>query len=134
VIEIRRARTSQPLLELFGPPPYVVPYHCMWNEENSQVMGGFIWSHYGGGTIQMHQAGRGPWVTRRLLRAAFTYCFDELGVQVILGMQKSSQQQAYDLAIRVGFQQLGVIPKVGICVLTMVREQCLYLPNHEKVA
>lgn len=133
MIEVRRAQTHLPLLELFGPPPYLDMHQCMWNEIDGRCIGGFAWSHYAGNSVQMHQAGRGAWVTRRLLRAAFTYCFEELGVKVILGMQDTRNLQARGLALRAGFEQLCIIPKTGFCMLAMVREQCRWLDGRKKV-
>ncbi len=127
MIEIKRAETHQPLLDLFGPPPYVTPHQVMWNEVDGRCIGGFVWSNYAKKAVHMHQAGRGSWVTRRLLREAFTYCFDELGVEVILALQDSSNEQARSLALRAGFEQLCIIPKLDVCMLSMVREQCRWL-------
>jgi hypothetical protein len=132
-IVIRRAQVHQPLLELFGPPPYVESHQCMWNEVDGRCIGGFLWSNYTPRALQMHQAGVGPWVTRRLLRAAFTYCFDELGVEVILAMQPASMAQARSLALRAGFEQLCIIPKLDIYMMSMTRDQCRWVSGYKKV-
>jgi L-amino acid N-acyltransferase YncA len=92
------------------------------------VVGGFAYTNIRADTVELHFVGTGPrWVTRTLLRIVFTYCFHQLGVKVILGFIASERPHAVKVALKLGFKELGVIPGVGLHMLTMVREDCKWL-------
>lgn len=91
-------------------------------------MGGFAYTNIQPDTVELHFVGTEPrWMTRTLLQIVFTYCFHQLGVKVILGFIDSGRLRAVKVALKLGFKELGVIPGVGLHMLTMVREDCRWL-------
>lgn len=95
---------------------------------DGQVVGGFAYTGLGAGTVQLHFVGTGPhWVTRTLLRIVFTYCFQQLGVKVILGYIAPERLHAVKVAEKLGFTKIAVIPGVGIHLMAMIREDCRWL-------
>jgi hypothetical protein len=100
----------------------------LWREVNRVPVGAFAWTGYAGDTIQMHYAGLNKhWMTRRFLHTAFTYCFDQLKVKAILAFLPEDRVYARDIAIRLGFRSMGLVPGVRLHMLTMVREDCRWL-------
>jgi RimJ/RimL family protein N-acetyltransferase len=99
-----------------------------WRAVEGQVIGGFAYTNIRADTVELHFVGSDPrWMTRTLLRIVFTYCFHELGVKVILGFIDSERPRAVKVALKLGFKELGVVPGVGLRLLTMVREDCKWL-------
>lgn len=105
----------------------------LWREVHGKTLGGFAWSSYTGDTIQAHLVGISHhWMNREIVRRSFTYPFQELGVKCILAFLPEHRTEALSVALGMGFKELGVIPKVNIHALTLVREDCerwLALPS-----
>lgn len=93
------------------------------------VVGGFAMTGHSVETIHMHYVGaHRRWMNRKLLHLAFSFCFDQLGVKVVLAFLAPERLHARDVAIKLGFKVFGgQIPGVGIHMLTMVREDCRWL-------
>lgn len=124
-----------PLLEMFkgAGVTFAEPVPMLWREAAGKVLGGFAWSAFTGDTIQAHFVGISyQWMNREIVRRSFTYPFLELGVKVILAFIPEHRLRARHVALSMGFKELGVIPKVNIHALTLVREDCerwLALPS-----
>lgn len=99
-----------------------------YREVDDKIIGAFAVTGHGADTVHLHYVGTNRyWITRRLLRAVFTYCFDELAVKVILGFLPPERVYARDVALKLGFSELGIIPGVGIHMMTMTRADCKWL-------
>lgn len=96
----------------------------LWRERDGKTLGGFAWSNYDGDTIQAHIVGERRWMNREILRLSFTYPFQQLGVKVILAFLPAHRVEARQVALGMGFKELGVIPGVNLHLLTLVPEDC----------
>jgi len=112
---------------------FAEPVSMLWREIDGTTVGGFAWSQYTGDTIQAHFVGSShKWMNREIVRVSYTYPFFQLGVKVILAFLPGSRVLAREVAKNMGFKEQGVIPKVNIHMLTLVREDCerwLALPS-----
>jgi hypothetical protein len=115
-----------PLLKMFQDEGMVFHKNAsmMWREIDGKVVGGFAWTDYDGDTIQAHIVGQPGWLNRKMLYMSYAYPFDQLGVKVILAFLPESRIVARRVALGMGFKELGVIPGVGLHLLTLVREDC----------
>lgn len=120
----------RPIARLFAAAGVVLPPNTpyIWRDYKGQCVGGFAYTGHGADMVQMHYVGiYKRWMTRELLRRGFTYPFQTLGVRAILAYLPPEHTYARDVAIKLGFRKFGVIPGVGIHMLTMVREDCRWL-------
>lgn len=124
-----------PLLAMFREAgvTFAEPVSMLWREARGALVGGFAWSQYTGETVQAHFVGVSHhWMNREIVRLSFTYPFLQLGVKVVLAFIPAHRRVARDVALSMGFIEQGVIPKVDIHMLTLVREDCerwLALPS-----
>jgi RimJ/RimL family protein N-acetyltransferase len=79
--------------------------------DNWRLVGGFVFHNYnpGAGVVEVSFAGmHGRWLTRRVLRAAFSYVFDQLQCQLAVARTPASLETALRIARAYGFEQVRV--------------------------
>ncbi|MFI5397613.1 MAG: GNAT family N-acetyltransferase [Candidatus Binatia bacterium] len=119
-----------PLLDMFEGAGTKLDFftHTVRREVDGIVVGGFAFTGEGAETIQLHFVGTNKrWMTRALLRAVFTYAFQERKNRVILGYIAPDRPHAVKAALKLGFKELVVIPAVDIHMMAMTREQCKWV-------
>ena len=86
---------------------------------------------YNGASLQMHFAIDDGKLNRHHLRESFRYAFDICDCQVVFGMVPSGNKRAYDIDLRLGFEEVATIagahPDGALHVLMMRRENCRWL-------
>jgi len=102
-------------------------------EKDGELIAGVLFDNFNGRSVQMHVAavpGR-RWMTREYLRFCFSYPFDQMGVNKIIGLVDSTNVDAMRFDLHLGFEQEAVIEGAGrfgdLHILTMTREQCRFL-------
>lgn len=84
-------------------------------------------------TVEMAVAAdkKGAWMTPAMLRAVFAYPFRQLGVKVVYGRVRRSNEPAIRMDLKLGFQVTGCIPEGfgddDCLLMTMTRQQCRWL-------
>jgi RimJ/RimL family protein N-acetyltransferase len=99
---------------------------------DGELVGVVGFNGYNGASIQMHMAGDGGrWITRKLIREAFRYAFKTCGCEVVFGMVPSGNRTALDIDLRLGFQEVAVVPDAhpdgALHILAMRRDECRWL-------
>lgn len=100
---------------------------------DGKVLGGVLYHGYTGigGSVTIHTAGNGRWVSKDLLWAVFDYAFGQLFVSKIFGPVASDNLPMIDIILRLGFVPeavlKGVYPGADQLVFSMVRDQCRWL-------
>lgn len=84
------------------------------------------------GAVWMHVTVDAPGACRGLLRAAFSYAFEETGRTVALGSVRAGNAASLRLAQRLGFRECGRLrdawaPGEDVVLLEMRRESCRWL-------
>lgn len=106
-------------------------------ERDGELVGGVMYEGFNGHNIWMHCAGVGAWITRDLLRAAFSYPFVQLNVSNVWGWVDASNQKARRLDEHLGFTQQAVLTGAAkdggdVIIYRMTREECRFLPKGSK--
>lgn len=88
-------------------------------------------------SCQVHMAADTPIAWRSLLRPAFSYPFEEVGVRVLLGVIPASNTRALTMVRHFGFTLEHVIRDgfsegVHLCLFEMRREACRWLSPEGK--
>lgn len=83
--------------------------------------------------VNIHIASISPkWATREVLRVAFTYAFEELGVQRVTGVVRSGNTKARALNLRLGFKQEGEMRQYydtgeSDIIYGMLKDECRWI-------
>jgi len=89
-----------------------------------------VYDHFNGRSICMHVAIEKP-VTRGYTRACFAYPFLQLGVEKVIGMVDSTNEDALRFDTKLGFTEEARIKDAGkygdLVLLTMTRQQCRWI-------
>jgi RimJ/RimL family protein N-acetyltransferase len=106
-------------------------------ERDGELVGGVMYEGFNGPNIWMHCAGVGAWITRDLLRAAFSYPFVQLDVSNVWGWVDASNQKARRLDEHLGFTKQAVLTGAAkdggdVIIYRMTREECRFLPKGSK--
>lgn len=101
-------------------------------EKDGKIIAVCGYDNFNGASIQMHIAGEGKrWLNREFLWYCFHYPFNELKVNLVVGLVPSSNKDALRFDTHLGFQVEHTVknahPLGDIVILTMTREQCKYL-------
>lgn len=101
-------------------------------ERDGELVAGVIVDHFNGASACLHVAGTGKyWLTREYLRFVFGYVFEQLRLNVVIGLVPSWNTQALRFDLHLGFVEKcripGAVPRGDLVVLTMTREQCRWL-------
>lgn len=104
-ITFDRERVANFALSLTGGRLHSGEYEAIGVEENGKIVGGFVYDGVVSETrCFMHCAGIGKnWLTKKLLLAAFAYPFNQLKVNVILGLISSKNVECIKFAKHIGF-------------------------------
>ena len=115
------------------------------HDADGKLLGGVIYDGYTRNCIFIHQAGFSKmWLTGDMLKLAFDYPFNQLGVAKLAGTIPSSKPELLEFNQRLGFKEecriKDAYPDGDMLVLTMTREQCRWLKfkprtmrsNHER--
>ena len=102
--------------------------------KDGEVLGGVVFEDYTGVCIQAHIALASPRVPfRKLLACAAGYAFNQLGVNKIIGVVKSSNLAALKMDLRIGFKPEAIIKDVfedaDMVIMSMVRGDCSFIPE-----
>lgn len=73
---------------------------------------------------------KGVWIPKQFLWFAFYYPFNQLGLQVIVGLFNSSNGSVLKLANRFNFKQRCELPEINMMLFTLKKEDCKILRNH----
>lgn len=99
-------------------------------ESDGELVAGTLYDQYNGRSICMHVAAEKP-VTRAYTRACFSYAFEHLGVQKVLGLVDSTNSAALRFDRHLGFVEEARIKDAGkfgdLIVLSMTRPQCRWI-------
>lgn len=101
-------------------------------ERNGELVGGVLYENFDGRNIWMHCAGVGRWITRDLLKAAFSYPFIQLDCSAVWGWVEAENEKARRLDEHLGFKQQAVIPAASknggdVIIYRMTKEECRFL-------
>jgi RimJ/RimL family protein N-acetyltransferase len=107
-------------------------------QENGELIAGVLYDNYNGRSISMHVAsnGTGAWMTREYLRVCFDYPFNQLGVNVIIGLVDSENLAARKFDEALGFKLEHSVPNAGpkgdLLLYSMTAAQCRFLRMKER--
>lgn len=103
-------------------------------ERDGELVAGVLYEGYNGVNVWMHVGGvpGSQWMTKGLLRIAFDYPFNQMGVQRVSGYVNASNHEALRLNRHLGFQEEatlhGAAPDGGnVLILVMRREHCRHI-------
>lgn len=103
------------------------------------VLAGVVLENFTGRSAMCHIAIAHPRVpVRKLVVAVANYAFNQLGVEKLIGPVPSTNMQAIQFDLRLGFQPEAIIrdavPGGDMLIFSMTREQCKFLPRLKEVA
>lgn len=121
----------------------------VWSPERSTTIGlfsvhtgllaGVIYEGFNGANIGAHIAsvpGK-DWPTQGFLRFIFHYPFEQLGVKRITGLVASSNKQAVEFNLRLGFELEATLkdahPEGDLLMFVMRKENCRWLKQRKGV-
>lgn len=104
-----------------------------------EVLGGVVFEDYTTVCMTCHIALANEHVPiRRLLTGAAHYAYNQMGVNKLVGMVRSSNLPALKFDLRIGFRPEAVLkdvfPDGDLVVLSMTRDECKFLPRERKAA
>jgi hypothetical protein len=116
------------------------PYgdHCFASYKDGNIIGGFVCAGFFGNCWTLHQAGIDPhWCSRELLWMVFHYIFVQSKCSKAVGLVASNNHKALATNLRGGWVIEALLrdmfaPGVHMFVLTMTKEQCLWLDYEPK--
>lgn len=87
--------------------------------------------------VQMHIALDSPIAARALLRPAFEYPFLEAERKMVFGVLPANRVRAVELALSLGFDEVGRIPDgwspgVDLVHLVMLKRNCRWIPQRKE--
>ena len=108
-------------------------YEAIGLEQDGELVAGVVYDGYcEGARVNMHVAGVGKrWLTREYLSVCFGYPFLQLGVNVVIGLVESTNEEALRFDKHLGFTEAcrieGGAKDCDLIVLTMQRKTCRFL-------
>jgi hypothetical protein len=109
------------------------------SHDGDRILGGFVLSHFIGGSITVHMAAQDKrWCSRDLLWLIFHYAFEQLGCHKMLTPLASDMHDVISMDIRAGWQLEAIIhdayaPGVHMMILGMTKESCKWLKHKPRV-
>jgi RimJ/RimL family protein N-acetyltransferase len=80
---------------------------------------------------EMFMAGESGWISRKLMKAAFAYPFNKLGLQRVSGRVESTDTKTLDIDKRLGFKVEGCLRHAlgnnDIIIIGMLRSECRWI-------
>lgn len=107
-------------------------------EEDGELRAGVLYDQFNGRSICMHVASDGSrkWMTREYLWVCFDYPFHQLGVNRIIGLVDSTNEQALRFDLALGFKVECEIEDAGktgsLVILSMSKDSCRWLRIGER--
>lgn len=93
--------------------------------------GGVIYTNFSKTAIQLHMAGDRGWASREMICLCFDYPFNQLRVEQCLATVPSTNVEALEIDLRLGFSALTLIPGAveggDLLILSMSRSDCGWL-------
>ena len=110
---------------------------CIGLEKDGQLVAGVMYDFYNGASVYAHIAAVGKhWLDREYLWFLFYYAFEQLKVNVILGLVASNNLQARRFDEHLGFKLLVEIPDAdpdgSTLLYTMRKQDCRWLNIRRK--
>lgn len=106
--------------------------------EGDRMLASVLFTDYDAVNIGIHVASDGSkrWLSRKFLRACFSYPFEQLGVQRVTGLVSTSNVDALKFDLHLGFVVEGRLRKAAqdgsdLLVLGMLRHECRHLKERE---
>ena len=100
-------------------------------EEDGELIAGVMVDAWNGASACMHVAGDGNWLNREFLFACFDYVFNQLGLNVVIGVVPGDNDKALRFDKHLGFREVARIPeghpRGDLVILTMRKEECRFL-------
>ena len=104
-------------------------------ERNGELVSAVVYNHFSGNDIAMHVAGKGYWATPAVLRAYFTYPFNQLKCQRVTAYVASRNAKCLTLVERLGFRREGCLREGAydddLLIFGMLRRECRWLEIKE---
>lgn len=101
--------------------------------EDDKIIAGVLFDNYNGASIQMHVAavpGK-RWMDRRYLWKCFDYPFEQLGVNMVIGLVAEPNLQARKFDEHLGFTLKATLadahPEGDLLIYGMTKDQCKWL-------
>lgn len=107
-------------------------------DSEGRLIAGIAFDNYNVAAIQIHVAALPGthWLTRELLARVFSYPFEQLQVQKLIGLVGSTNANALRFDLALGFQIEATLkdayPDGDLLILTMTRDQCRWLNANNK--
>ena len=100
--------------------------------EDGKILCAVGYDCFNGASCQMHVAGEGKnWINREILKAAFDYPFNQLGLQMVIGPVPSGNTDAIKLDLHLGFKLLcdipGAHPDGSLLIMGMYKHECRWI-------
>lgn len=99
--------------------------------KGEQILCAVGYDGFNGVSCHMHVAGDGNWINKEILFAAFDYPFNELKLNLVLGMVPGNNHDALRLDKHLGFKILYEVrdshPDGSIYLMGMYRNECRWL-------
>jgi hypothetical protein len=100
-------------------------------EQGGTVVAGVVYDHFTGPCIVASIAVDDPHMAREFLWAIFDYPFNQLGVGKILANVSADNEASLSMLKRMGFIREayieGVFPSGAMIIMSLVRENCVWL-------
>ena len=119
---------SQRMKSVYSPASEIV----ISRSEKGNLYGGCIYEGYTGTAIGIHICGMRPnWINRDLIYFCFAYPFNQLKVNMLLGKVASTNLEALNIDLHLGFKVVatieGAVPGGNLLIVRMDREDCHWL-------
>lgn len=100
-------------------------------ERDGVLVGAVAYADFNGASMQMHCAGEGAWLSRRVLRHLFDYPFNVARCRVVIATVPATNARALSLNARLGFREVGRVPDAypdaDMVVMAMRRSECRWI-------
>lgn len=108
-------------------------------DDGGAIAAGFMFERYTGvtGSVHVHWAiAEGVGLTRGMLQLVAIYVYDQLGVDIMYGEVRASEQNVRDIDERLGFVETATLPAYfpddDLIIYSMTKRQCRWLPSEYK--
>lgn len=109
--------------------PYHVGYTAIGLFEDGYVKSGFLFENFNGVNIEAHVAGEK--FTRKMLRFAFGYCFNQLNAKRITVKIGAENKQSLRFVTRLGFEHEATLkdfwPEGDVFIYRMFKQNCKWI-------
>ena len=111
---------------------------CLGLLVDGELRAGAVFENYTQVSVQGHMRLTPTPALRRFIPAVFHYVFIDLGVNKLLGLVNSANDEALKTDLRLGFKPEaiieGVFPDGDLVIMAMERRDCYWIPEHRRNA